>query len=176
METPLEMPPNKALDASGAASQQTHPDTPEVALAVKRLHIVAVIVCVLIWTACSGVVQPSRQNGIVGGDDRIGRAFNDGESGVQVEGEGVVTRILEDDLSGSRHQRFILRLSSGQTILIAHNIDVAPRVAGIQEGDSVSFYGVYEWNEKGGSVHWTHHDPGGKHVAGWLKHNGRTYQ
>jgi hypothetical protein len=84
--------------------------------------------------------------------------------------------MLDDDLSGSRHQRFILRLSSGQTVLIAHNIDVAPRVEGLQEGDSVSFYGVYEWNEKGGTVHWTHHDPAGKHMSGWLKHSGRTYQ
>jgi Protein of unknown function (DUF3465) len=144
---------------------------------VKRIHIAAVIVCALIWTACDSAVQTSEQNGGAAGDDSpIGRAFNSGKSGIEVEGEGVVTRILADDLSGSRHQRFILRLSSGQTVLIAHNIDVATRVAGIQEGDTVGFYGAYEWNEKGGVVHWTHHDPGGKHVAGWLKHNGRTYQ
>ena len=142
---------------------------------MKRTNL-AIVLCALVWAACSSAVQPG-QNGVAGGDDSpIGRAFNSGTSGVQVEDEGVVTRILADDLSGSRHQRFILRLVSGQTVLIAHNIDVAPRVAGLQEGDRVRFYGVYEWNEKGGAVHWTHHDPGGKHVAGWLKHNGRTYQ
>lgn len=140
---------------------------------MKLTRIVALVVCALVWTACSTAVQPSGQNG---DDSPLGRAFNRGESGVQVEGEGVVTRILDDDLSGSRHQRFILRLSSGQTVLITHNIDVAPRVEGIKDGDRVSFYGVYEWNEKGGTVHWTHQDPAGKHVAGWLKHNGRTYQ
>jgi hypothetical protein len=32
------------------------------------------------------------------------------------------------------------------------------------------------WNEKGGVVHWTHRDPGGRHMAGWLAHNGKTYQ
>jgi hypothetical protein len=141
--------------------------------AVKLTRIAAIVVCALVWTACSTAVQPSGQNGDSG---PVGRAFNSRESGVHVEGEGVITRILEDDLTGSRHQRFIVRLSSGQTVLITHNIDVAPRVEGIQEGDSVSFYGVYEWNEKGGTVHWTHHDPQGKHVPGWLKHNGRTYQ
>jgi len=140
---------------------------------MKLTRIGAVILCVLVWTACNTAVQPSGQSG--GDDGPVERAFNSRQSGVQVEGEGVVTRILEDDLSGSRHQRFILRLSSGQTVLITHNIDVAPRM-GIQEGDSVSFYGVYEWNEKGGMVHWTHHDPQGRHVSGWLKHNGRTYQ
>lgn len=140
---------------------------------MKLTRIAAVVVSALVWTACSTAVQPS---GKYGDDGPVERAFNSRESGVQVGGEGVVTRILEDDLSGSRHQRFILQLSSGQTVLITHNIDVAPRVEGLQAGDSVTFYGVYEWNEKGGTVHWTHHDPQGKHVPGWLKHNGRTYQ
>jgi len=143
---------------------------------MKRIHISAVVVFALIWTACGGAGQTSGQNGGAAGDDSpIGRAFKNRTSNVQVEGEGVVTRILADDLSGSRHQRFIVRLESGQTVLIAHNIDIAPRV-GLQQGDSVRFYGEYVWNEKGGMVHWTHHDPAGRHVAGWLKHNGRTYQ
>ena len=144
-------------------------------LPMKRMHVAAVVVCALICTAC-GAVQPSAPNGIAAGDDsQIGRAFKNRTSTVQVEGEGVVTRILADDLAGSRHQRFVVRLASGQTVLIVHNIDIAPRVDGLQEGDSVRFYGEYVWNEKGGMVHWTHHDPDGRHVAGWLKHRGRTY-
>ena len=46
----------------------------------------------------------------------------------QVSGNGVVINILSDDNEGDRHQRFILRLPSGNTILIAHNIDRAPRI------------------------------------------------
>ena len=84
--------------------------------------------------------------------------------------------ILSDDNDGSRHQRFILRLDSGQTLLIAHNIDLAPRVSSLSEGDGIAFYGVYEWNPKGGVIHWTHHDPNNHHVTGWLQHNGKTYQ
>ena len=144
---------------------------------MKRIHIAAIVVCALIWTACGSAVQTSGQNGGAAGDDSpIGRAFKNRTSNVQVEGEGVVTRILADDLSGSRHQRFIVRLKSDQTVLIAHNIDLAPRIAGLQTGDNVSFYGEYVWNEQGGKIHWTYHDPKGRHVAGWLKHNGRTYQ
>ena len=144
---------------------------------MKRIHIAAVFVCALIWTACGSAVETSVQNGGAAGDDSpIGRAFKNRTSNVQVEGEGVVTRILSDDVSGSRHQRFIVSLASGQTILIVHNIDLAERVDGLQTGDSVRFYGEYVWNEQGGKVHWTHHDPQGRHVAGWLKHNGRTYQ
>lgn len=97
-------------------------------------------------------------------------------SGTQVQGSGIVTRMLRDDDNGSRHQRFILQLSSGQTLLIAHNIDLAPRIADLREGDRVEYYGEYEWNAKGGVVHWTHLDPSGRHGAGWLKHDGRTFQ
>ncbi|MDH3337277.1 MAG: DUF3465 domain-containing protein [Gammaproteobacteria bacterium] len=97
-------------------------------------------------------------------------------SGQQVRGSGKVTRILSDDNDGSRHQRFILQLSSGQTVLIAHNIDLAPRISSLSNGDLVSFYGEFESNPQGGVIHWTHHDPQGRHVAGWLEHDGRRYQ
>ncbi|MGN2254167.1 DUF3465 domain-containing protein [Frateuria sp. GZRe12] len=94
----------------------------------------------------------------------------------QVHGSGVVTRILPDDEEGSRHQRFILRLPSGQTLLVAHNIDLAPRVTDLDVGDTVEYYGEYQANPKGGVVHWTHRDPSGRHVAGWLRHAGQTFQ
>jgi hypothetical protein len=108
--------------------------------------------------------------------DPIARAFASQANGVQVEGKGTVSRLLSDDVDGSRHQRFIVELASGQTLLISHNIDIAPRIDGLQVGDGVSFNGEYVWNEKGGVVHWTHHDPQGRHVAGWVTHNGRTYK
>ena len=97
-------------------------------------------------------------------------------SGQQVRGQGTVSHILSDDNDGSRHQRFILRMSSGRTLLIAHNIDLAPRVRSLRKGDTVAFYGEFEWNDKGGVIHWTHHDPQGRHAGGWLEHNGRRYQ
>ena len=103
-------------------------------------------------------------------------AYESQKSNVQVKGKGTVTRILTDDNNGSRHQKFILKLSLGQTILIAHNIDLAPRVSSIAKGDLVQFYGVYEWNNKGGVVHWTHRDPNNHHINGWLKHKGHVYQ
>ncbi len=109
-------------------------------------------------------------------NDAAANAFENRARGVQVKGEGVVVRVLPDDTEGGRHQRFILRLSSGQTVLIAHNIDLAPRVDALQSGAAVSFNGEYEWNERGGVIHWTHHDPAGRHAAGWLRYAGKTYQ
>lgn len=107
---------------------------------------------------------------------QVVRAFENRQSDVQVSGAGTVVRILSDDNKGSRHQRFILEISPGLTVLVAHNIDLAPRINSLSRGDTVAFYGEYEWNEKGGVLHWTHHDPGGRHAGGWLKHNGQTYQ
>lgn len=108
--------------------------------------------------------------------DPIGRAYAEGRSGMQVSGTGVVIRLLGDDNEGSRHQRFILKLASGQTLLVAHNIDLAPRVDQLQPGDVVEFNGVYEWNSKGGVIHWTHHDPERRHPGGWLRHRSRVFQ
>ena len=144
---------------------------------MKQIYIAALVVCALSWSTCGRAVQSSAPIGnALSSDSPIGRAFKSRASHVQVEGEGVVIRVLTDDLAGGRHQRFIVRFASGQTVLIVHNIDIAPRVVGLQKDDSVHFYGEYVWNEKGGMVHWTHYDPKGRHTAGWVKHGGRTYQ
>ena len=104
------------------------------------------------------------------------QAFENEQSDIQVEGEGTVWKTLPDDNKGTRHQRFILKLSSGQTLLVAHNIDLADKIKGLKKGDKVAFYGEYEWSEQGGVIHWTHHDPAGRHEDGWLKHGGQIYQ
>jgi len=108
-------------------------------------------------------------------DDPLPGLFAGHRSGVEVEGTGVVSRILPDDLDGSRHQKFLLTTPGGVSILIAHNIDIAPRLDGLAKGDRVDFRGDYEWSDKGGTVHWTHHDPSGQHQAGWLRWSGRTF-
>ena len=109
-------------------------------------------------------------------DQLLANAYQNQQSNVQVKGKGRVIRVLPDDTEGSRHQKFILKLPSGQTLLVSHNIDLAPRIRSLREGDTVEFYGEYEWSQRGGVVHWTHHDPGGRHEHGWLKHNGSEYQ
>lgn len=109
-------------------------------------------------------------------DSELSNAYESRTSNLQIEGSGKVVTVLSDDNDGSRHQRFIVRLNSGQTLLVAHNIDLAQRIDSLVVGDSIRFYGQYEWNEKGGVIHWTHSDPAGSHVAGWIEHNGKRYQ
>jgi hypothetical protein len=149
---------------------------------MKKALVVAVL-AVLIWgverwthVEPSGTAPaPSTAHSLPDSQAPV-RSEREPRAGAQFEGEGTVVRVLADDTKGSRHQRFIVRLASGRTVLIAHNIDLAPRVEGLQAGDSVAFSGEFEDNDKGGVVHWTHHDPSGHHVAGWIKYRGRVYQ
>lgn len=109
-------------------------------------------------------------------DYQLKQAFENHQSDLQIKGQGKVVHILPDDNKGSRHQRFLLKLNNQQTLLVAHNIDLAPRIPSLNVGDTVQFYGEYEWNKKGGVIHWTHKDPRNRHAHGWLKHNGRVYE
>lgn len=123
--------------------------------------------------AVSGAPGTASEGG--SSDDPVRALFDERRSGVEVQGTGVVSRVLPDDDDGSRHQKFILTTPGGVSILIAHNIDIAPRLDGLAKGDRVAFLGDYEWSDKGGTVHWTHHDPAGRHQDGWLRWNGRRY-
>ena len=105
----------------------------------------------------------------------VDKLFAERRSDVIVVVSGEVDRVLIDDNQGSRHQRFILELASGHTVLVAHNIDIAPRVP-LGRGDRLEVKGEYEWNERGGVLHWTHHDPRGRHEGGWIKYQGETYE
>jgi len=102
-------------------------------------------------------------------------AYENSDSGTWVEGTGFVKRLLTDDNDGSRHQRFIIDTRHGQSLLIAHNIDVARRVP-VGLGDRVHFRGMYEWSDLGGLVHWTHHDPHGIEDGGYLRYCTRVYR
>src|SRR5690554_372386 len=111
---------------------------------MKRLLILGLLLAgaYLTWQehGPQGTVRTTAEEGA----NRPAQAFVAPQNGEQALGTGVVTRILPDDNNGSRHQRFILEVGDGRTLLIAHNIDLAPRIAGLQVGDTVEFYGEYE--------------------------------
>lgn len=129
---------------------------------MKKLYVLIVLVFIIQYA--------------IANDSEISGLYENKISNVQVNGSGVVIWILPDDLEGSKHQKFIVKLKSGITLLIAHNIDIAPKIETLAINDLVEFYGEYEWNAKGGLVHWTHSDPKGIHENGWLKHRGKKYQ
>jgi hypothetical protein len=141
------------------------------------LALVAALV-LLTWQAWQ-----AQQHGSTPGDGRqqpagaavVQDAFVTGQSGVWMQVAGRVTRILSDDNGGSRHQRFVLEVGGGHTVLVAHNVDLARRLP-LATGDDLVLRGRYEWNERGGVIHWTHHDPAGVEDGGWIERQGVRYR
>ncbi len=109
------------------------------------------------------------------GETKIVEAYEARRSDLIVQASAKVIALLPDDTTGIQHQKMLLKLPSGLTLKLAHNIDLADRVPA-KRGDTVEFRGEYEYTEKGGVIHWTHHDPRGRHEGGWIKWNGKTYE
>ncbi len=107
--------------------------------------------------------------------DKIRKAADSQKSGWWLATSGKVIKVLKDDTKGHQHQKFLLKLAPDVTLLVAHNIDLAPRVP-LRKGDSIKIRGRYEWNNRGGVLHWTHHDPKGRKKDGWIYHNGKYYK
>lgn len=118
---------------------------------------------------------PVGADSVLAPEQVVAQAFQSHRSDFQIQLSGTVVKRLPDDNQGSRHQKFIVKLANGHTLLVAHNIDLAPRVENLKTGDSVELFGEYEWSEKGGTLHWTHRDPAQRHAHGWIRHNGRQY-
>ncbi len=138
--------------------------------------IAYLLVALAIWAAQRFDLQlPGRGSAATADEAAILEAFDQHTSNLEVEVMGVVRRLLADDTAGSRHQRFIVELASGHTVLVAHNIDLAERVP-LARGDQVEIGGEYEWSERGGVIHWTHHDPRGRHRGGYIRHGGSEYR
>src|ERR1700761_629984 len=106
----------------------------------------------------SAVAASPQRSGDCDGSE-LAAAYRNHQSRAEVCGRGVIGKVLRDDTQGARHQRFIVRLAGGQTVLIAYNYDLAPRIDGLRAGSPIEFVGEYEWNPQGGIVHWTHRDP-----------------
>ena len=95
--------------------------------------------------------------------------------GLWWEGRGVVEKVLPDDETPPRHQRFFLRDDRGRSLFFAHNVDAAPRVPNLKPGDELSFRGEWRDNDRGGAMHWTHHADNGR-PGGWLERAGTRYE
>jgi hypothetical protein len=138
---------------------------------MQGLALVAIVVLALLWRQFG----PGLPTEVAFGDSALAELYVQRQSGVMVEFEARVERLLQDDHDGSRHQRFILVLNNGHTVLVAHNIDLAERVP-LKVSDLVRVRGEYEFNEQGGVVHWTHRDPGAGTKHGWIEHQGNRYE
>ncbi len=145
-----------------------------------RLSRVAGVVVVLIVSVIYVLDGVPGGGGVHGGVPvELGEAISNRMSDVPVTLTAPVVKVLKDDTEGDRHQRLLLGLAHPvggvDSVLIAHNIDVAPRVP-CDRGDTITVHGRYEWNDLGGVIHWTHRDPDGRHEDGWIEFRGQRFE
>lgn len=110
----------------------------------------------------------------ISGCSQVAADFKQHRSGIWAGFSGRVTRLLADAHGRYTHQRFITACASGQTIEVVNDISIGTRVP-VVVGGQVTVRGQYIWNDLGGLVHFTHHDPEGG-PGGWIRYGGRTYQ
>lgn len=137
----------------------------------KPIGWIAAILALLLWRQFG----PGLPTDVVHGDDAIARLFAEQQSGLMVEFDGRVQRTLKDDVTGTPHQRFIVELDNGHSLLISHNLNLADRLT-LEPWYPIRIRGEYEWNEQGGLVHWTHRDPGVGLKHGWIEYRGKRYE
>jgi hypothetical protein len=105
---------------------------------------------------------------------KIRAAANNPDAKFWTTVQGTIVKSLKDDREGNQHQRFLVALAPDITLLVAHNTELAQRVP-ITEGQAVTISGEYVWNNRGGVLHWTHHDPRGR-KGGWIEVAGKRYE
>jgi acetyltransferase-like isoleucine patch superfamily enzyme len=72
------------------------------------------------------------------------------------------------------HEAFDARTAAG-AVEIVDNVAIAPRVP-VQPGDTITVRGEMVHDPgRMPIVHWTHHDPGGRHEDGFIRYQGRVY-
>lgn len=112
----------------------------------------------------------------VGDESAVVDAWRRRRESVPVDVAAKVVRLLRDDSTGVRHQRFRVQIGTmTATVMISHNVNIAGRVP-VRVGDDVRLRGVYTWTRKGGVIRWTNRDPRGVHPAGYIRLRGRTFQ
>ncbi len=72
------------------------------------------------------------------------------------------------------HEEFSVQTSSGPVDVI-DNVGIAPRIP-VKPGQPIQIRGEMVHDPgKLPIVHWTHHDPGGRHQDGFIRFRGRMY-
>jgi hypothetical protein len=93
------------------------------------------------------------------------------------EHEGHILAVLPEDTIGIRHQRILVRLEDRKKVLLVHNIDLCPRIDGLERGREIRFYGQFTDNDRGGAFHRLHRNmnPFRPYVDGWIEYDGSRY-
>lgn len=107
-------------------------------------------------------------------DSSIAQAFAEQRSGMMVEVNGRVQRILPEPSNDHLTQRFILELDNGHILLVENDLNRSAEIP-LEQWVPVTVRGEYDWTDQGGKITWTHRDPGLGLKHGWIKYRGKRY-
>ena len=137
----------------------------------------AALIAILALITAGACRSASPAEKVASDNAAVKAAFERHADAVQVTANGAIDRVLADqDGPSGPHQRFIVRLPDvGMTLLVEHNLSLAPRVP-VVLGEPVVVHGEYIWNSQGGLVHFTHDDADRSHEGGYIVYGGRRYE
>jgi len=127
----------------------------------------------LILVSCASAPPPND------GNAAIYNAWLTQHSHLEVTASGVIARDLgtRSGVSGT-HEGFLLHLSGasgrGLTVRVEANVDFTGLMP-IAAGEPVVVRGEYEFDSRGGVIHWTHRDPRGRHPDGYIQIQNKRY-
>ena len=133
---------------------------------------------VAILAVLAGCVDAGSNNHAVSGASLVCKFHDAHQSHQEVTVSGTIVRILGTRVGRSgTHEGFLLKFESDcpLTVRIETNTDLTGPVP-ISAGEHVTLKGEYEYYPIGGVIHWTHHDPRGRHEGGYVEADGKIYQ
>lgn len=140
----------------------------------KHSRTLTVIVIALVLAALTLVWQSRPGYEVKSGFAALDEAHRYRQTGFMAEVDGTVARILMDDKEDPRNQKFTMRLTNGQMLLVTHDQEAAGRVP-VSVGDPVLVRGEYVWTETGGTLRHTQRDYSTRRLHGWIDHRGERY-
>ncbi len=113
------------------------------------------------------------------GNAAVFDAWRAQRSHIEVTARGVIARDLGTRAGVSAaHEGFLLHLAGasgrGLTVRVEANVDFTGPMP-IAAGESVIVRGEYEFDARGGVIHWTHRDPRGRHPGGYIEIQNKRY-
>lgn len=109
---------------------------------------------------------------------RVCALYASGAEKAEVLAQGTVVALMGTSNGPSgEHESFLLKLNHDCDLLlrIAVNTDITGPVP-LKAGETVEVKGEYDTDATGGVIHWTHHDPEGRHINGYIIADGKTYR
>jgi hypothetical protein len=100
------------------------------------------------------------------------------ESHQEVIAHGMVADVFgESEGPSGEHEGYLLKLDGDCDLLL--RVETNTSITGpipIRPRQELIVKGEYEFDPEGGVLHWTHHDPSARHIAGYVVIGSRTYQ